>query len=192
MQFRSVGIGIAVGWMALLGATEAARWATPDVTFQLALSRGILILFATAMYFARAGDYGLRAPGPLPWIWMVPLSVVLGASVGVAGSIPGAWWMWVFIGFGEEVFVRGWLQAALSPIRQRLGEWSLPVLASGLFGGSLYIALMKQRAPGLTILALVVGSTALGLAAAKIREESRSLVGPVVMHLLFALGLALS
>ena len=178
--------------MALLGATEAARWATTDVTLQLAFSRAFLLVFATAMYFARAGDYGLRPPGPLPWIWIVPVSVVLGASVGVAGSVPGAWWQWLFIGFAEEVFVRGWLQAALAPIKQRLGDWSLSVLASGLFGGSIYLVLMKQRAPGLTILALVLGSTTLGLAAAKIREESGSLVAPLVMHALFALGLALS
>ena len=192
MQFRSVGIGVAVAWMALLGANEAARWATTNVGQQLAVSRAILLLFATAMYFTGAGDYGLRAPGRLPWIWMVPVSVLLGVSVGVAGAVPGEWWLWVFIGFADEVFVRGWLQAALSPIKQRLGAWSIPALASGLFAGSMYLVLMKQRAPGATVMALVVGSSALGLAAAKLREESGSLVGPVAMHVLFGLALALA
>jgi membrane protease YdiL (CAAX protease family) len=98
----------------------------------------------------------------------------------------------VFIGFADEVFVRGWLQAALAPVKQKLGDWSLPVLASGLFAGSMYLTLMKQRAPGPTVLALVVGSTALGLAAAKLREETGSLAGPVAMHILFGLGLALA
>ena len=192
MQFRSVGIGVAVAWMALLGANEAARWATTNVGQQLAVSRAILLLFATAMYFTGAGDYGLRAPGRLPWIWMVPVSVLLGVSVGVAGAVPGEWWLWVFIGFADEVFVRGWLQAALSPIKQRLGAWSIPALASGLFAGSMYLVLMKQRAPGATVMALVVGSSALGLATAKLREESGSLVGPVAMHVLFGLALALA
>ena len=192
MQFRSVGIGVTVAWMALLGANEAARWMTTNLGQQLALSRAILLVFATAMYFTGAGDYGLRPPGRLPWIWMVPVSILLGVSVGVAGSVPGEWWLWVFIGFADEVFVRGWLQAALSPIKQRLGAWSIPVLASGLFAGSMYLVLMKQRAPGATVMALVLGSSALGLAAAKLREESGSLVGPVAMHVLFGLGLALS
>jgi membrane protease YdiL (CAAX protease family) len=192
MQFRSVGIGVAAAWMALLVSTEAARWAVVPVDQQLALSRAMLVLFATGMYFAGAGDYGLRAPGRLPWIWMVPVSVVLGVSVGWAGAVPGPWWLWVFIGFADEVFVRGWLQAALAPVKQKLGEWSLPVLASGLFAGSMYLTLMKQRAPGPTVLALVVGSTALGLAAAKLREETGSLAGPVAMHILFGLGLALA
>ena len=84
------------------------------------------------------------------------------------------------------------MQAALSPIKQRLGAWSIPVLASGLFAGSMYLVLMKQRAPGSTVMALVLGSSAIGLAAAKLREESGSLVGPVAMHVLFGLGLALS
>jgi hypothetical protein len=53
----------------------------------------------------------------------------------------------VFIGFADEVFVRGWLQAGCA-VRQKLGEWSLPVLASGLFAGSMYLTLMKQRARG--------------------------------------------
>jgi len=192
MQFRSVGIGVAVAWMALLGANEAARWMTTNLGEQLALSRAILLLFATAMYFTGAGDYGLRPPGRLPWIWMVPVSILLGVSVGVAGAVPGEWWLWVFIGFADEVFVRGWLQAALSPIKQRLGAWSIPALASGLFAGSMYLVLMKQRAPGPAVMALVVGSSALGLAAAKLREESGSLVGPVAMHVLFGLGLALA
>lgn len=192
MQFRSVGIGVTVAWMALLGANEAARWMTTNLGQQLALSRAILLVFATAMYFTGAGDYGLRPPGRLPWIWMVPVSILLGVSVGVAGSVPGEWWLWVFIGFADEVFVRGWLQAALSPIKQRLGAWSIPVLASGLFAGSMYLVLMKQRAPGSTVMALVLGSSAIGLAAAKLREESGSLVGPVAMHVLFGLGLALS
>lgn len=192
MQFRSVGIGVTVAWMALLGANEAARWMTTNLGQQLALSRAILLVFATAMYFTGAGDYGLRPPGRLPWIWMVPVSILLGVSVGVAGSVPGEWWLWVFIGFADEVFVRGWLQAALSPIKQRLGAWSIPVLASGLFAGSMYLVLMKQRAPGATVMALVLGSSALGLAAAKLREESGSLVGPVAMHVLFGLGLALA
>jgi Type II CAAX prenyl endopeptidase Rce1-like len=192
MQFRSVGIGVTVAWMALLGANEAARWMTANLGQQLALSRAILLVFATAMYFTGAGDYGLRPPGRLPWIWMVPVSILLGVSVGVAGSVPGEWWLWVFIGFADEVFVRGWLQAALSPIKQRLGAWSIPVLASGLFAGSMYLVLMKQRAPGATVMALVLGSSALGLAAAKLREESGSLVGPVAMHVLFGLGLALA
>lgn len=192
MQFRSVGIGVAAAWMALLVATEAARWAVVPVDQQLAASRAILVLFATGMYFAGSGDYGLRTPGKLPWIWMVPVSVVLGVSVGIAGAVPGPWWLWVFIGFADEVFVRGWLQAALAPVKQKLGDWSLPVLASGLFAGSMYLALMKQRAPGPTVLALVVGSTALGLAAAKLREETGSLAGPVAMHVLFGLGLALA
>ena len=178
--------------MALLGANEAARWMTTNLGQQLALSRAILLVFATAMYFTGAGDYGLRPPGRLPWIWMVPVSILLGVSVGVAGSVPGEWWLWVFIGFADEVFVRGWLQAALSPIKQRLGAWSIPVLASGLFAGSMYLVLMKQRAPGSTVMALVLGSSAIGLAAAKLREESGSLVGPVAMHVLFGLGLALS
>lgn len=192
MQFRSVGIWVTVAWMALLGANEAARWMTTNLGQQLALSRAILLVFATAMYFTGAGDYGLRPPGRLPWIWMVPVSILLGVSVGVAGSVPGEWWLWVFIGFADEVFVRGWLQAALSPIKQRLGAWSIPVLASGLFAGSMYLVLMKQRAPGATVMALVLGSSALGLAAAKLREESGSLVGPVAMHVLFGLGLALA
>lgn len=192
MQFRSVGIGVTVAWMALLGANEAARWMTTNLGQQLALSRAILLLFATAMYFTGAGDYGLRPPGRLPWIWMVPVSILLGVSVGVAGAVPGEWWLWVFIGFADEVFVRGWLQAALSPIKQRLGAWSIPVLASGLFAGSMYLVLMKQLAPGPTVMALVLGSSALGLAAAKLREESGSLVGPVAMHVLFGLGLALA
>lgn len=192
MQFRSVGIGVAAAWMALLIATEAARWAVVPVDQQLALSRAMLVLFATGMYFAGSGDYGLRAPGKLPWIWMVPVSVVLGASVGVAGAVPGPWWLWAFIGFADEVFVRGWLQAALAPVKQKLGDWSLPVLASGLFAGSMYLTLMKQRAPGPTVLALVVGSTALGLAAAKLREETGSLAGPIAMHVLFGLGVALA
>ena len=192
MQFRSVGIGVTVAWMALLGANEAARWMTTNLGQQLALSRAILLVFATAMYLTGAGDYGLRPPGRLPWIWMVPVSILLGVSVGVAGSVPGEWWLWVFIGFADEVFVRGWLQAALSPIKQRLGAWSIPVLASGLFAGSMYLVLMKQRAPGTTVMALVLGSSAIGLAAAKLREESGSLVGPVAMHVLFGLGLALS
>ena len=192
MQFRSVGIGVTVAWMALLGANEAARWMTTNLGQQLALSRAILLVFATAMYFTGAGDYGLRPPGRLPWIWMVPVSILLGVSVGVAGSVPGEWWLWVFIGFADEVFVRGWLQAALSPIKQRLGAWSIPVLASGLFAGSMYLVLMKQRAPGSTVMALVLGSSAIGLAAAKLREESGSLVGPVAMHVLFGLGLALA
>jgi len=192
MQFRSVGIGVTVAWMALLGANEAARWMTTNLGQQLALSRAILLVFATAMYFTGAGDYGLRPPGRLPWIWMVPVSILLGVSVGVAGSVPGEWWLWVFIGFADEVVVRGWLQAALSPIKQRLGAWSIPVLASGLFAGSMYLVLMKQRAPGSTVMALVLGSSAIGLAAAKLREESGSLVGPVAMHVLFGLGLALS
>ena len=192
MQFRSVGIGVTVAWMALLGANEAARWMTTNLGQQLALSRAILLVFATAMYFTGAGDYGLRPPGRLPWIWMVPVSILLGVSVGVAGSVPGEWWLWVFIGFADEVFVRGWLQAALSPIKQRLGAWSIPVLASGLFAGSMYLVLMKQRAPGSTVMALVLGSSAIGLAAAKLRAESGSVVGPVAMHVLFGLGLALS
>jgi hypothetical protein len=192
MQFRSVGIGVAAAWMALLVATEAARWAVHPIEQQLAVSRALLLLFATGMYFSGSGDYGLRPPGRLPWLWMAPVSLVLGASVGVAGAIPGPWWLWVFIGFADEVFVRGWLQAALAPVRQKLGEWSLPVLASGLFAGSMYLTLMKQRAPGPAIVALVVGSTALGLAAARLREQSGSLAGPVAMHVLFGLGVALA
>lgn len=191
MQFRSVGIGIAVAWAALIAAGEAARWITRDLGLQLAVSRAFLMLFATGMFFAGAGDYGLRLPKSLPWMWMVPLSLVLGITVGISGAVPGPWWVWVIVGVGDEIFVRGWLQAALQPVRQRLGDWSLTALSSGLFSGAMYLMLMKQRAPGPAVVALVIGSSALGLAAARLREESRSLWGPLAMHVLFALGVSL-
>ena len=98
----------------------------------------------------------------------------------------------MFIACADEVCGRGWLRESLAHCRQKLGDWSLPVLASGLFAGSMYLTLMKQRAPGPAIVALVVGSTALGLAAARLREQSGSLAGPVAMHVLFGLGVALA
>lgn len=100
--------------------------------------------------------------------------------------------VWIYASVCEEVFVRGFLQSALTQWTQRrfmlIGRrsLSLPVLLGAVFFGAMHIVLW----PKLGALALVpmILATLLGIVAGYYREKTGSLLPAILVHALFNIG----
>ena len=103
-------------------------------------------------------------------------------------SVPVVLIIVIFGSLAEELFTRGWFQGFLEPHRDRLLHgagltMSVPVLASGLAFGAMHLTLVGKGVDAWTIGFILVFTTTVGLIAAKAREETGSLLPPVLIHL---------
>ena len=136
------------------------------------------------------------------WGNFVPLGLLVGClttlvmrltsakGMGEGMARYGPLMMFVTIGFGsvaEEVFVRGWLQGRLEPLRDRMVDLgglrlSVPVVASGLFFSAMHLMLLARGADPWTVGFVLVFTAVLGLLAARAREVTGSLWPAVATH----------
>jgi len=98
--------------------------------------------------------------------------------------------VWLWSSFSEEVFVRGFLQSALSPWLStglQIGRirFSLPVLISAFWFAAMHLTLLGMGMSGYFVLSIFLSALAMGLLAAHYREISKSLVPPILAHMLF-------
>lgn len=88
----------------------------------------------------------------------------------------------------EELFVRGWIQGFLAPLRgnkmKLFGfEASIPVLTGALAFGAMHLSLTLTTIDAWTIVCVLSFTTLLGLLAGLARERTRSLIPAIGTHL---------
>jgi len=127
------------------------------------------------------------APGPLLLCALVP-AFLLGQGV-LAGAMSAAVFYVVFLGLGEEVLFRGYIQSTLNRAHGRPWcyrgvrfGWGLPVAA--LLFGAFHVLNLPQLYAGELQLAWSVGAVAViwGLFFGYLREWGGSVVAPALVH----------
>ena len=93
----------------------------------------------------------------------------------------------------EEIFMRGWLQGFLDPLREhRVGfkqmRCSVPVLTAALAFGAMHLTLAFAGVDLWSLFCLLGFTTTVGLLAGLARERTSSLGPPIVVHLAGNLG----
>lgn len=88
----------------------------------------------------------------------------------------------------EELFVRGWIQGFLEPLRgRRVGfanaTISVPVATGALAFGAMHLSLTRSAIDAATIACVLAFTTLLGLLAGLARERTRSLGPAIATHL---------
>ncbi len=124
---------------------------------------------------------------------IVTLTIKLTPGAGMSHALQGLSLPVVLISvvygsFAEELFTRGWFQGFLESHRNRVFQWagltlSLPVLASGIGFGAMHLTLVAKGVDAWTVGFILVFTTTVGLIAAKAREQTGSLLPPVIIHL---------
>jgi len=175
-------------------------------------SKAIMILLALAgiAIHGRPRDYGLWPRNPkttAKWsLVILTLFAVVDAAlltvtsglgkVSLGGFLKAALWYYVFVGFSEELFFRGYVQSRLNEVFTRkykriFGvdyEWTQGTLITAVFFFSLPHLLVGVNPFAGTyrlnpeIAALAVFATVLGLAAGVLREKTGGVVLPAVLH----------
>jgi hypothetical protein len=190
--------GVSGAWSA---GRLAAQAGTPTFGVALAALAGVLLAF---FGFRHRRQFGLRLPAGWKWLAVAPAAVVAGA-VGGAWVVPGSssaalaapLFSAVLLPLAAEGLGRGLVLGTLAeywPVQRTNGPWfvSRPVTISAVLTAvvsCLYLpaALAVPGAPGLWAVPVwIVGAIVLGLACGMVRERSRSLLPPVVLHVVAA------
>ncbi|MCK4873729.1 MAG: CPBP family intramembrane metalloprotease [Phycisphaerales bacterium] len=213
-----VGVGVFIACREVTGlgcracGIDGGAW--PAAMFKALLALVALAVVGVDAYVLRgrtAAQYGWRWPRA-HWLDYV-LAIALGGAAGVAGallvvltpakgmgSVGGMGsllqiilgvWLWSSI--TEEIFARSMVQSWMDDHRRRMvnlgiGKLSRPVIASGLFFGALHLSIIQADVDALTVVFVVMFTTATGLVAAYYREKTESLLLPVLAHIAANVG----
>jgi membrane protease YdiL (CAAX protease family) len=95
-------------------------------------------------------------------------------------------WVWIVSSMSEEVFCRGWFQSVTGAVGAPPTFATL--LPSALLFGGMHLLLIGSGVEIRTVVAVVVGTTLLGLLAAWARAKSTSLYPSIAAHVAFNVG----
>ncbi len=171
----------------------------------------MLLVSVVVMALATRGDlarFGFRAPSDLQMRQYVLWGLGIGmASTLIAAAAPGKEstvsreltfvqtivFIWFWASICEEVFVRGLIQTALTPLASHgfllAGlRLSAPVLIGGLFFGLMHLTQVSMGADLGKAIVVVLFAIALGVVAGYYREVTGSLVPAIVVHAFANIG----
>jgi len=196
------------GWVVKHFSAEATpEWMSVFVEYMAMLAVALILVLASSMGdpesfgFIRprvTGGYGTG----ITW------GLALGALASIIALASGAGRMpllerlslgqmvlliWLLASVAEEVFVRGYVQSYLEPLKHRglkLFKWSfsVPVIVSALFFSAMHLILLTTGMAFLAIYIVLVFTFFLGIAAAKQRERSGSVLPAITTHISFNVG----
>lgn len=206
---RAATYGLALALSALVaGAAALPFMVMAESTTENAWKAGSLALSILALttltlgagLWRGPGVLGLRRPVGLGWLPILPLAILAAAGGGAWALVlpgvplgsPAMLALAVALGMVAEAFFRGVLYGTLlDPYRPPPGSWrpSLPLVASSvLYAGASLVPTMPlaRRSftePG-TIVVSFVAALVFGFACGYAREQSESLLPPLLFHAL--------
>lgn len=93
--------------------------------------------------------------------------------------------IWICSSISEEILVRGLVQGFMSHLKDiKIMRLSLPVLISGLFFGLMHLSLLRQGMGLWFVASIVFFTTSIGVLAAYYREKTKSLIAPILVHII--------
>ena len=199
-----VVIAFAVAWMIFLSSGLLAKHAPPGYPVwmaQVISKSAILLLSLAAIRLLGPFDFraaGFRLPENTKWKRVILPGLALGAvatvairlshSQGLAPMLKGYPFaalvlvLWFGSSISEEIFTRGWFQsyiASSTPYAPQL---------SALLFASLHLRLLSLGIEPRAVAILFVGTLLLGLLAGQFREQSKSLLPAIGVHIAFNIG----
>ena len=194
-----------VAWLLQTTSPNSYGWASKLFMALLALE-GILIHRTSTDYSLRPKNtrYTIKWSALILALFLAPtVTVILGAELlnpqyrpDLANILTMLSWYYVFVGFAEELFFRGYIQTRLNEAftkkyRRVLGieyQWTQGTLVTGIFFFGLPHLLTginpftgTYRIGALTV-AITVFASFLGVVFGVIKEKTGSIVVPTVLH----------
>jgi len=174
------------------------------------LSVGILLSFILILAISKAklSKYGFRLTQNLK----PRISILVGLGLGILATVSGALFgidehpmtalytfsqqvifIWIGASISEEILVRGLVQSFLEPLKVygfsifkiRL---SLPVMVSAVFFGLMHLVLLTIGMEFMSVLYIVAYAFILGIFAAYLREQTKSLIPAIIIHMCANIG----
>jgi len=93
--------------------------------------------------------------------------------------------IWIWSSICEEVLVRGLMQSFMNHLNNiKIFRLSLPVIISGIFFGSMHLSLLSAGMGIWFVCFILFNTTIIGLLTGFYREKSRSLIPPILIHII--------
>ena len=93
--------------------------------------------------------------------------------------------IWIVSSICEEVLVRGLVQGFMNHLKEKkIMRLSLPVIISGLFFGAMHLSLLISGMGHWFVCCIVFFTTSIGILAAYYREKTKSLIAPILVHII--------
>lgn len=93
--------------------------------------------------------------------------------------------VWIVSSICEEVLVRGLIQGFMNQLKgKKIMRLSLPVIISGLFFGAMHLSLLTSEMGHWVVCLIVFFTTTIGILAAYYREKTKSLIAPILVHVI--------
>lgn len=142
------------------------------------------------------------------WIMVIIIALGMGAVANLVIALAGSGgnplvkqlnfpqiilFIWIFSSIIEEVFVRGFIQSHLSPLKNiklNLGilKFDLPTVIAAVFFGAMHLILLVNGVEFLSLVIILVFTFSLGLLAGYLRAKYESLIPAVIVHMLANMG----
>ena len=199
-----VVIAFAIAWMIFLDSGLLAKQAPagfPVWMGQVITKGAMLLLSLVAIRFLGPFNWsaaGFRWPENTHWRKVILPGLGLGAaatlairlshSEGLAPMLKGYPFMaivlviWFGSSISEEIFARGWFQSYIAS-----STAYAPQLSALLFA-TLHLRLLRAGVEPRAVAILFIGTLLLGLLAGRFREESKSLLPAIAVHVAFNVG----
>ena len=199
-----VVIAFAVAWMIFLTSGLLAKQAAstfPVWMAQVITKGAILLLSLAAIRVLGPFDFraaGFRLPENTKWKKVILPGLALGAvatlairlshSQGLAPILKGYSFaaivlvIWFGSSISEEIFARGWFQSYIASSTPYAAQFSALLFAS------LHLRLLRVGVEPQAVAILFVGTLLLGLLAGQFREQSKSLLPAIGVHIAFNIG----
>ena len=199
-----VVIAFAIAWMIFLDSGSLAKQIPGGfpVWMGQVITKGMMLLFSlAAIRFLGPFDFragGFRWPDNTKWREVILPGLGLGAaatiavrmshSEGLAPMLKGYPLMaivlviWFGSSISEEIFARGWFQSYIA------SSTAYATQLSALLFATLHLRLLGVGVEPRAVAILFVGTLLLGLLAGRFREESKSLLPAIAVHICFNVG----
>ena len=197
-------VAVAIAWMIFLDSGLLAKQAPTGfpVWMGQVITKGAMLLFSlAAIRFLGPFDWraaGFLMPRNTNWRKVILPGLALGAastlairlshSEGLAPMLKGYPFLaivlviWFGSSISEEIFARGWFQSYIASST----AYAAPL--SALLFATLHLRLLKAGVEPRAVAILFIGTLLLGLLAGRFREESKSLLPPIAVHMAFNVG----
>ena len=190
-----------LGWLAKLPEDGFVPGSFVSHSAMLVASVAIIRLWPGRRFADFGFTRGTYRFHPRILLWVLPTAMLSlmsslaptpeGAESAVTGrtELQLVLFVWFYASICEEVLTRGLLQSLLAgpgPGQGVRPRFSMPVLVSGLFFGTMHLVLIESMGPSAAV--PIVLATLLGFLAARYRETTGSLIPAIIVHALFNVG----
>lgn len=213
-------VTLLAGVIIFIAAIVVPKYIVPKGIWSLmtaqGLELGLALLAITILGKGKFKDYGFRSPKKekftlkvlINWIIVVIIAIGLGAIANLAIALAGSGGnpivkqltfpqmvllVWLFSSIIEEIFVRGFIQSHLAPlkvIKLNFGfvKFDLPTVIGAVFFGAMHLILLINGVEILSLIIILGFTFSLGLLAGYLRARYESLIPPVIAHILANMG----